>query len=156
MAEDLFITFIASFVVWIMFVGLIVLWVVDGRIKREQALHALFSTLTGWIITQIIKNMFDTKRPYITNGGSPITITTPDDSAFPSSHSTAAFALAVSIWLHDKKWGAIYMIAAVLVSLGRIFANVHYPIDTIVGALIGTLTSLAFERVHLFKLVKKK
>lgn len=156
MLQDLLITFIASFLIWIMFAGLLVLWVIDGRIKKEQALHALFAAFIGWLITEVIKNMFTTRRPFVTNGGSPITITTPEDAAFPSGHSTAAFALAVSIWLHDKKIGAIYMVSAFLVALGRILANVHYPLDTIVGALIGTLTSVTFDKVHLFSLLKKK
>lgn len=156
MLQDLFITFIASFLIWIMFAGLLVLWVIDGRIKKEQVLHALFSAFVGWLITELIKSLINTRRPFITNGGEPITITTPEDEAFPSGHSTAAFAVAVSIWLHDKKIGAIYMFSAFLVALGRILANVHYPLDTIVGALIGTLTSVTFDKVHLFSLLKKK
>jgi membrane-associated phospholipid phosphatase len=35
-------------------------------------------------------------------------------------------------------------------------ANVHYPIDIIGGALIGTLVAVMIEKIHLFKLLKKK
>jgi undecaprenyl-diphosphatase len=156
MLQDLFITFIASFLIWIMFAGIVVLWVIDGRIKKEQALHALITTLIAWLITELIKNLINTRRPYITNGGEPMTITTPDDAAFPSGHSTAAFAMAVSIWFHDKKLGTLYMISAFLVAMGRIMANVHYPLDIIVGALIGTLTSVTFEKTHVFSFLKKR
>jgi undecaprenyl-diphosphatase len=155
MLEDLFITFIASFLIWFMFAGLFVLWIIDGRVKKEQVLHALLAAFAGWLISEIVKSVFNTKRPFVTNGGSPATITTPQDAAFPSGHSTAAFALAVSIWLHDKKIGAIYMVSALLVALGRILANVHYPLDIVVGALIGTLSSVTFDKVHLFSLLKK-
>jgi undecaprenyl-diphosphatase len=156
MLQELLVTFIASFLIWLMFAGLLVLWLIDGKIKKEQVLHALMATLVSWLIAEVFKNLFNTKRPYVSNGESPFTITTPSDQAFPSGHSTAAFALAVSIWLHDKKWGSIYMFAALLVALGRILANVHYPVDTMVGALIGVLTSITFEKIHLFSLLKKK
>lgn len=153
---DLFITFIVSFLIWIMFAGLFVLWVIDGGVKKEQVLHALLATLAGWLFSQLVKNLLNTKRPFMVNGESPFTITTPQDEAFPSGHSTAAFALAVSIWFHDKKLGAFYLVGAVLVALGRIFANVHYPLDTIVGALIGAVASISLEKVHLFGILKKK
>lgn len=156
MVEELFITFIASFLIWIMFAGIVFLWIIDGRVKKEQAIHALFSALIGWLVTQVIKTLFTTRRPFVTNGGSPTTITTPEDAAFPSAHATGAFAVAVSVWFHDKKLGAIYIISALLVAAGRILANVHYPLDVVVGALIGTLTSVAFEKTHLFSLLKKK
>lgn len=156
MLVDLFTTFIASFLIWFMFAGLFLLWVLDGKAKRERILHALFSSLIAWLVAEVIKNLINTKRPFIINNDSPTTITTPQDGAFPSGHSTAAFALAVSIWFHDKKLGAIYLFAALLVALGRILANVHYPLDTIVGALIGILTSIAVEKTHLFSLLKKR
>ena len=39
------ITFAASFLIWLMFAGLLVLWIIDGKIKKEEALHALFASL---------------------------------------------------------------------------------------------------------------
>lgn len=153
---EIVITFLASFLIWFMFGGLLVLWIVDGRVKKEQALHAFSAAIVAWIITQIVKSIFPTLRPFNLNGDIPLTFTTPTDSAFPSSHSALVFGLAVTMWLHNKKLGLYFILAAIFVGVGRIFANVHYSLDIIVGAAIGSITSLVIYRLHLFKALKVK
>jgi undecaprenyl-diphosphatase len=153
--SQVFITFLASFLVWFMFLGLFIMWVVDGRIKKEQVLHALFASLLVWLITQIVKSIFPTIRPFFLDGVSPMTVTIPGDGAFPSSHSAVAFALAISIWLHEKKLGLFYLFLAFLVGVGRVLARVHYPLDIMVGAILGILVALLVERFHFFKMLKK-
>ena len=100
---SLIITFAASFLIWLMFAGLVVLWIIDGRMKKEQALHALFASIIAWVLTQMIKGLLPTMRPFQLNGTMPMTLTIPFDGSFPSGHTATAFALAVSVWLHNKK-----------------------------------------------------
>ncbi len=148
------ITFLASILIWLMFFGLIVLWVIDGRVKKETVLHAVFACLVAWIIAESIKYFFPTPRPFETNGLTPLTTTIPEDGAFPSSHTAVGLALAVSILRHHKKLGILYLIMAFLVGTARILANVHYPVDIAGGAVLGALVALLTQRVHLFKLLK--
>lgn len=152
---DGIITFLASFLIWFMFAGLILLWVIDGRIKREEALHALFSFFLAWAAAEIIKRAVPTERPFQINGFTPLTTTKPTDGAFPSGHTAAAFALSTTIWLHDKKVGWVYMILGLVVGAARILANVHYPVDILGGALVGILTAFLVEKVHLFALLAR-
>ena len=154
--NDSIITFLASFLIWLMFAGLLALWIVDGKIKKEQALHALIASLFAWMISQMIKGLFPSVRPFEVNGGGVKTITMPLDGSFPSGHTAAAFALAITVWLHDKKMGAIYIVAALLVGIGRITANVHYPVDIVAGGILGTITGYGVEKLHVFKLIRKK
>ena len=149
------IEFCASFFIWFMYLGLIVLWVIDGRIKKEQVVHALSASLIALLIAYILKQVFHTVRPYIIEGIDPLTLTIPSDAAFPSSHAAMAFALAITIWLHDRKVGWIYLIWALFVGLARILANVHYPIDIWGGAILGIIIALGLEKVHLFNFVKR-
>jgi undecaprenyl-diphosphatase len=150
--NNLPVTFMASVLVWILFGGLFVLWFIDGRIKKEQVVHALFSTSTAWVIAMLVKNLFPTIRPFLQRGVEVYTLTTPNDGAFPSAHTTMAFALSVTIFLHDRKVGWFYILAAVLIGVSRVMANVHYPIDILGGALLGTLVAVAVEKTHFFKL----
>lgn len=149
------IEFLASFLIWLMFLGLLFLWIVDGRIKKEQALHALAASLFAWAIAEVIKLLIPTARPFMVNGEAPLTLTVKSDGSFPSGHTSAAFALATTIWLHDRKVGWAYIIAALLVGGARVLANVHYPVDILAGSLLGIVAAFGVEKVHLFSLLKK-
>ena len=142
------ITFFASFLIFILFAGLFVLWVVDGKIKKEQVTHAFFASFIAWLISETIKIFFPTLRPFLLNGQNPLTLTTPSDGAFPSSHTALAFALGVTIFMHDKKYGSLYLLGAILIGVARVVANVHYPIDILAGAFVGTLVAVIVEKVH--------
>jgi undecaprenyl-diphosphatase len=148
------VTFLASVLIWLMFFGLIILWVIDGKIKKETVVHALFACLVAYAITELIKTFFPTIRPFQSDGGNPLTLTIPNDGTFPSSHSAVAFALSVTIIKHDKKIGVLYLVMAGLVGIARIMAHVHYPLDIMVGAVIGTAISLLTSSKHFVRLLK--
>lgn len=149
------ITFLASVLIWLMFFGLIVLWVIDGKFKKELVLHAVFASLVAWIITDLIKLVFPSLRPFQVNGFEALTIIPPSDGSFPSAHTAAAFALASTIFAHHKKVGYLYLIMAALVGIARIAANVHYPIDIIGGAIVGLLSSRLTSSKHFARLLKR-
>lgn len=102
------IEFFASFFIWFLFLGLGILWVIDGKIKKEQVVHALVACLVAWVIAFLIKHFFPTTRPFLLNGREIDVLMRPTDGAFPSEHTTLAFALAVTIYMHDKKVGWIF------------------------------------------------
>jgi len=154
--NNLIIEFVASFLIWFMYAGLLIIWLVDGKIKKEQVRHALFAVVSAWLVGETIKVLFPTVRPYLVNGKPPLTLTMPGGSSFPSGHTAGAFALATMIWLHDRKVGWLYLISALLVGVARVLANVHYPVDILAGAVLGIFTSFGVEKLHLFPRVKSK
>src|SRR4030042_6197707 len=147
--ESLAVTFLASFLIWFLYAGLLILWMTDGKIKKETVIHALLASLTAWLLAEFIKSLIPTARPFLLNGNPIKTLTFPSDGAFPSAHTAAAFALAVTIWFHDRKVGWIYLILALCVGLARILANVHYPQDILGGATLGILVAFLVEKLHL-------
>jgi undecaprenyl-diphosphatase len=137
-----------------MFAGLIILWVIDGRIKKEQVLHALMTALFAWVAATMIKGLLPQTRPFSLNGLPPLTFITPTtDSSFPSGHAAVAFGIAVSIWLHSRKVGVWFIVAATFVGLGRIVSNVHFYADVVGGAMIGVFIAYLIKKLHLFKLL---
>ncbi len=151
------ITFVASFLIWIMFAGLFVLWFIDGKIKKEQVLHALLAVGISWVATHILKDMFEVPRPFVLEGVRPLTlfVSSGEDWAFPSSHAAIAAAMATTVWLHDKKVGLIFISGALLVGAGRVMSLSHYPLDIAGGAFIGIVVALLIEKLHLFKITPK-
>ena len=88
------------------------------------------------------------------NGGGTSVLFAPHDSAFPSEHTVIAFALAVTVFMHDRKVGWVFLICAILIGIARVIANVHYPIDIIGGAFLGTIVAVLVEKIHFRKLFK--
>jgi undecaprenyl-diphosphatase len=152
---SLFVTFLASFLIWFMFAGLIVLWFFHGKIKKEHVLEAVIASFIAWTVSEIIKNLFPTIRPFEISAAVPLTLTIPLDPAFPSSHASLAFALAGSIQRYDKKIGLIFILSAALVGIGRVLGNVHYSIDIIGGAALGLLSVYLINKTRLLKLLNR-
>jgi undecaprenyl-diphosphatase len=155
--NNLIIEFLASFLIWFMFAGLLLLWFIDGRITKEQVLHALIAAFIAWLIANILQNIIPTTRPFVTNGGPTLVWLpkSPDEGSFPSGHTALAFGLATTIWLHERKIGWVYLVLALIVGAARVLANVHYPIDILGGALLGMFTAFAVEKAHVFKLLSR-
>jgi undecaprenyl-diphosphatase len=147
------ITFFASVLIWLMFFGLVVLWIIDGKHKKEIVIHALFACFFAWVISESIKHFFPTLRPYAVNGLDPLTLTIPIDGAFPSSHTAVSVALAVSIFKHNRKIGMLYIVMAGFVGIARIMAYVHYPLDIIGGAVIGVIIAPLTSSRHFARLL---
>jgi membrane-associated phospholipid phosphatase len=76
--------------------------------------------------------------------------------SFPSAHATNHFAIAIFlICLFYDKWKPILPLGlfwAFLVSFAQIYVGVHYPIDTIFGALLGT--SIGFFTYYIYTKIK--
>jgi len=137
-----------------MFAGLIVLWLIDGRIKKEQVLHALLAALIAWVAAMMLKSFLPQSRPFSVNGLPPLTFITPSaNSSFPSGHSAVAFGIAVSVWLHSRKVGMWFIVVAAFVGLGRIVSNVHFYADVVGGAMIGVFIAYVVKRLHLHKML---
>jgi len=151
--EDFTIEFFATFFIWFLYAGLVILWSIDGRIKKEQVMHALLASVIAWLITLLIKHFFPTVRPFVRNGGEVDVFFKPTDGAFPSAHTALAFGLAVTIFMHDRKVGWLFLAGALAIGVARVLANVHYPVDILGGALIGTLVAVIVERAHFLGVV---
>jgi len=64
------------------------------------------------------------------------------DASFPSGHTTAAFA-ALTPWMAAQpSLIPVLLPVAIGVGLSRIYFGLHFPSDTLAGALIGVSTAL--------------
>lgn len=116
------------------------------------------SVLVAYVVTVVLKYWAHAPRPFVALANvHPLIVETSYDS-FPSGHATAFFALATAIYIYDKRWGTVFFLIAILVALSRVISGVHFPVDILVGAIIGVLVSLATYKIltKFFRSVIKK
>ncbi|MGI8950600.1 MAG: phosphatase PAP2 family protein [Chitinophagaceae bacterium] len=70
----------------------------------------------------------------------------PSSQSFPSSHATNHFGMAIFMFITLKKylqnWSYLFLFWAATISYGQIYVGVHYPLDTVGGAVLGSLIGL--------------
>lgn len=108
------------------------------------------------IIVQLAKLAFAHDRPFLVLENVHLLVTQPVTHAFPSGHTAAAFAIAVSVWLCNKRWGMGFLIGAVSIGLSRMFVGVHWPLDVGVGAMVGSGVALVSYLLVVSNLGSKK
>lgn len=124
---------------------------------RKCGVLMLISMMLGLIIGNgILKNLIARERPCWMNRNIPLLIPEPHDYSFPSGHSLASFEAAVMIYLHNKKWGIISFVLAILIAFSRMYLFVHFPTDVLCGAALGTLISIFVYSVYKNMKGKKK
>lgn len=62
----------------------------------------------------------------------------PSVSSFPSVPITVAFCFAAGACYADKRVSQVLFVIGTLYALSRVYTGVHYPLDVIGGAAIGT------------------
>lgn len=108
--------------------------------RMAGAAMALALVLTLLLNNICIKNLVDRTRPYELIQGLEVLIRKPSDASFPSGHSCASFAAAMTLWRFvPRRYGIAAFILAALIALSRIYVGVHYPTDILAGALFGCL-----------------
>lgn len=144
---DGFFKFITRFgdggIFWIALTILILIFAKDKRIGVTCGL-----ALSGEaLIIFIVKNIVQRPRPCWIDHSVDMLIRIPKDYSFPSGHSGASFAVAVSIFLYNKKYGACALVLASLIVLSRMYLFVHFPTDVLAGMAIGTAAAFVAKRV---------
>ncbi len=74
-------------------------------------------------------------------------------NSMPSGHTGAAFFMFfwVAVLLKRFHWGIIAGILAVGVAYSRVYLFQHFPVDTLVGAFLGTSSSYLFYHINYAK-----
>ena len=126
---------------------------------RKCGLLILIAMGIGLIIGNgLIKNVVKRARPCWLDSSVPLLIKKPLDYSFPSGHTLASFEAFVMIFLHNKKWGIVSGLLAVLIAFSRLYLFVHFPTDVLAGAIFGTVISIVTYKMYdyLIPYLKKK
>ena len=114
----------------------------DNENSKQVAQDSIAASLiASGIITPAIKLVTGRSRPRDEVGVYHFKPFSNSNSAFPSGHTTEAFAVAAVVANHyDETWVTCtsYSIAS-LVGLARTYHRAHFASDVVAGAMIGTL-----------------
>ena len=110
--------------------------------ERYLAILCGASVALGLAINQGILLLVHGMRPYET-GVTHLIIAPSADPSFPSDHATLAFAVATALLGAGSRRGWVFLIAAAVLSVSRIYVGTHYLSDVIGGALTGATAALA-------------
>lgn len=140
---DVLIVFFASYLQYFLVAAFLLILYFSAYSKREK-IYIFLTTVVSVIVarlvvTEFIRFLYHRSRPFIDHQLH--TLISENRWSFPSGHSAFFFAMAAAIYLYNKKWGAGFFIAAILMNISRVIAGVHYPSDILGGLIVGILTA---------------
>lgn len=144
-------------VVWISTIGVPLLtaavalqwWQGDDRPQTRHVLVAAgLSFFLGLALNQLLLLIVHRIRPYDA-GITHLLIERSADFSFPSDHATATFAIAASFLLHGMtRRGMLFLAAATLMSLSRVYVGTHFASDVLGGALTGVIAAILVRSTY--------
>lgn len=125
------------------------LWLFDrpGGVPRWKLASgsAFTAAALALVANLVIHALWDRPRPYETH-----TIAHPwsssTDASFPSDHASASLAIAFTVLAFDLPVGIVFLVAAVLIAVGRVLIGAHYPGDIGAGLVVAAAASFVVVR----------
>lgn len=117
--------------------------------ERFAAVLLLAFTIERMIYL-LAKKGFKRKRPADILPNYRSLIVASDEFSFPSGHTSGAFLLVTVLTLLISPAFAVLYLWSFAVACSRVILGVHFPTDTVIGALLGiscAYTSLSFSSV---------
>lgn len=117
-------------------------WIVganEGRLLLSAATAAGLAAIIGYIPKRLIAR----PRPTCASSSRHALLKHPDAWSFPSSHTATAFAAAITLGVVlGPAPLAILVVWAAAVGISRVYVGAHYPLDVLMGAILGASVAL--------------
>ncbi|NGO47906.1 phosphatase PAP2 family protein [Streptomyces ureilyticus] len=96
-----------------------------------------------------IRGFVERPRPFREHQGLEVLIGGKTDYSFVSDHATLVMALAVGLFMANRKFGLLGLGLALVEGFLRVYMGVHYPTDVIGGFALGTAVVLLLSPLAL-------
>ncbi|MCQ9185198.1 phosphatase PAP2 family protein [Streptomyces sp. IBSBF 2953] len=94
-----------------------------------------------------IRGFVERPRPFRDHQGLEVLVSGKTDYSFVSDHATLTMAMAVGLFVANRKFGLVGIGIALLEGFCRVFMGVHYPTDVVGGFALGTAVTLLLSPI---------
>ena len=101
--------------------------------RRRVVAFTVFAIVVADLLALAVKAIVNRPRPHL----DPL-VHVPTDWSFPSGHAATSFAGATMLSLFFPRLAPVLYALAVAIAFSRVYVGVHYPLDVIAGAALGT------------------
>lgn len=146
---DDILVFLAQDLIYAFPVLMIVMWFWSVQSKKV-VFKSVFVSVVAWLgAAKLIAQIVDRPRPTQALLDAKELLFHRPDSSFPSDHATMLFAFALSVRMYGfKKLGNILLVISGLIIISRVFVGVHFPLDVVAGAILGSGIALLFYAIR--------
>lgn len=143
---DGIVVFFASYSQYVL--GALFFWFLyKNSVSKSEKFRIFWTVLLSGVVarlgfTSLIRLFYHRPRPYMLHHVNQL-ITAQNGGSFPSGHAAFFFAISGALYAYDKRWGAGFFAASLLMGLSRVIAGIHYPLDILGGILVGIWTAYA-------------
>lgn len=143
---DGFMVFAADKMGYLLIASVLILFWKKDYFKKVVFISLSSAVVARFVFVSIFRYLIYSPRPFLVLENVNQLMNHELESSFPSGHASFYFALAMGVYLYNKRAGYIYLILAGLMGIARIFVGVHWPLDIIAGAVLGIATAYVMER----------
>ncbi|MET9255887.1 phosphatase PAP2 family protein [Streptomyces sp. NPDC003717] len=128
-------------------------WSVRRRGGEEAAptvaalLWAPLAAGVAVLVNVPIRGFVERPRPFKDHQGLEVLVSGKNDFSFVSDHATLVMALAVALFVANRRFGVAGIVLALLGGFCRVYMGVHYPTDVVGGFALGTAVALLLSPV---------
>lgn len=110
-------------------------------IKSDLLLITIIKPLSAFLFVTLFRKIINRKRPYETMQINPL-FKHKSGESFPSRHTVSAFIIALVCFYVNIYLGIFALSIAIMISISRILAGVHYISDVIASIVIAVIIYL--------------
>lgn len=148
---DMLIIFFAEHVPYIV-LGVVLLLFWHQRKEGVRAITALGMVLVSaglaYLFADIIKDIVASPRPFLVASDVNLVFMHGGMDAYPSGHAAFFFALAFGLYWDYPRFAWWFLLVAFLISIARVTAGIHWPIDVGGGFLLGGVVAVLVHLIY--------
>ena len=143
-----FAIFCAKYLVYVPVIVMSICWFTYPT-YRQLMLKMVIGLCIALLITFIIRHLFYSPRPFTIDVGTNY-LFHDKTSSLPSQHAVFVWTLFFTAFFNKAQRTKIILyvllIVALLVSWGRIYLGVHWPLDIFIGFIVSIISSLIVKK----------